>query len=49
MELGSTTQLQVFFLAFKKPEITQKKFLDTKGIKIQEIFWMKMPNVNHGS
>lgn len=26
----------------------QKKFLATKGVKIQEFFWMKKPNVNHG-
>jgi hypothetical protein len=25
----------------------QKYFLTKKGIKIQEIFWMKKPNVNH--
>jgi hypothetical protein len=29
-------------------ESTKKNFLATKGIKIQEIFWMKKPNINHG-
>jgi hypothetical protein len=30
------------------PESTQKKFLATKGMKIEEKIWMKMPNINHG-
>jgi hypothetical protein len=36
------------FLGCMQPESTKKKFLATKGIKIQEFFWMKKPNVNHG-
>jgi hypothetical protein len=35
-----------FLLGFRKPESTQKKFLATRGIKIQD---SKKPNVNHGS
>jgi hypothetical protein len=30
-----------FKAACSQPESTQKNFLGTKGIKIQEIFWMK--------
>jgi hypothetical protein len=29
-------------------ESTKKDYLSTKGVKIQEFFWMKKPNVNHG-
>jgi hypothetical protein len=38
----------VLFLGCMQPENTQKIFLATKSIKIQEFFWMKKPNVNHG-
>jgi hypothetical protein len=37
-----------FFLDCMQLESTQKKFLATNGIKIQEFFRMKKPNVNHG-
>jgi hypothetical protein len=40
--------LGFFFLGCMQPESTQKNFLATKGIKFQEFFWMKKPNVNHG-
>jgi hypothetical protein len=31
-----------------QPKSTKKILLVTKGIRIQEFFWMKKPNVNHG-
>jgi hypothetical protein len=36
-----------FFLGCMQPKSTKKIFLATKGIKIQEFFWMKKPNINH--
>jgi hypothetical protein len=39
---------KVLFLGCMQLERTKNNFLATKGIKIQEIFWMKKPNVNHG-
>jgi hypothetical protein len=39
--------MQGFFLGCMQLESTRKSFLATKGIKIQDFFWMKKPNVNH--
>jgi hypothetical protein len=39
---------RVFLLGCMEPESTQKNFFATKRTKIQEFFWMKKPNVNHG-
>jgi hypothetical protein len=37
-----------FFKLLKARKSKKINFLATKGIKIQDFFWMKKPNVNHG-
>jgi hypothetical protein len=40
--------IRVPFLGCMEPESTKKESLATKDVKIQEFFWMKKSNVNHG-
>jgi hypothetical protein len=40
-------QGKLFFRHLNSKKAPKKIFI-TKGMKIQEFFWMKKPNVNHG-